>query len=173
MSLNEVDKSSSKEITLVTFILEDVSFGIDVLRAREVMYLDRYTAVPNTLDYMKGLLDLRGEIIPLVDGRMKFGLQENRYNEDTVVVIIEYSTQVVGIIVDAVSDVINISDDELEERMNFTDDYDHDYVQGVVRSDDKLVLVLDADKVFNEKELTSLGEEKIESDLESEEKNNV
>ena len=104
------EKSFTPINQYVTFQLRNETFGIEVMKVKEVLYITEVTEIPNTLPYMKGVIDLRGVIVPLVDTRVKFGLEQGPYGSDTVVLILEYSDQLIGLIADSVSDVVTISE---------------------------------------------------------------
>lgn len=137
----------------VTFSIKDELFGIDVRRAQEVMNLPKITRVPNTMSFMKGVIDLRGKIIPLIDMRVKFKIEEKVYDHKTVVIIIDVKNILCGIIVDSVSDVVNISLEEVQHTPHFASEIDKDSVFGIGKINGKLVMVLDVDRLLTDEEL--------------------
>jgi purine-binding chemotaxis protein CheW len=137
----------------VTFSIKDELFGIDVRRAQEVMNLPVITKVPNTMPFMKGVIDLRGKIIPLIDMRIKFKIEEKAYDQKTVIIIIDVKNIVCGIIVDSVSDVVDMSLDDVQHTPHFATDIDRDSVFGIGKIGEELVIVLDVDKLLTDEEL--------------------
>lgn len=152
------DKTDKKKY--VTFAIGEERFAIEVMRAKEVMYLLKITEVPNTMAYMRGVIDLRGLIVPLVDTRIKFKLKEKKYDDDTVIILVEFQDQLIGLIVDAVLDVLNISSEEIQDTTHFTVEIDQDYVDGIVKLEEELIIVLDVDNIFTDEELNRIQEDK-------------
>ncbi len=146
----------------VTFSIGSEIYGIEVMRAREVMYLGEITHVPNTLPYMKGVFDLRGTIVPLVDTRIKFKLDPRDYDLNTVIILIEYPGQLIGLIVDSVQDVMNITPDQIQDPAHFAEEGKGDYVKGITKIDGKLIIVLDVDRIFTKDELHNMSGNKDE-----------
>lgn len=137
----------------VTFSIKDELFGIDVRRAQEVMNIPPITKVPNTMPFMKGVIDLRGIIIPLIDMRIKFKIEEKAYDQKTVIIIIDVKKVICGIIVDSVSDVANMSINDVQHTPHFASEIDKDSVFGIGKLGEKLVIILDVDKILTDEEL--------------------
>lgn len=137
----------------VTFSVKDELYGIDVRRAQEVMNIPKITKVPNTMPFMKGVIDLRGKIIPLIDMRIKFKIEEKAYDQKTVIIIIDIKQVLCGVIVDSVSDVISMSINEVQHTPHFASEIDRDAVFGIGKHAEKLVIVLDVDQLLSDEEL--------------------
>ena len=137
----------------VTFSIKDELYGIDVRRAQEVMNLPQITKVPNTMPYMKGVIDLRGKIIPLIDMRIKFNIEEKVYDQKTVIIIIDVKKVICGVIVDSVSDVVNMSINDVQHTPHFASEIDKDSIFGIGKINEKLVIVLNVDKILSDEEL--------------------
>jgi purine-binding chemotaxis protein CheW len=137
----------------VTFAIADELYGIDVARAQEVLNLTSITRVPNTMSFMKGVIDLRGKIVPLVDMRIRFGIPERIYDHNTVIIIADVRGLICGLIVDSVCDVITMNLDEIQNTPHFASEIEKDSVTGIGRSGGKLVIVLDVDRVLTEEEI--------------------
>lgn len=144
------------QVKYVTFRIGDEIYGIDVMRAKEVMYLSAIAEVPDTCSYMKGVMDLRGTIIPLVDTRLKFHLPEREYDQDTVIIIVEFEDQIIGMIVDSVLDVAGIPTEEIQGTTHFSAEVEKDYIQGITKINDNLIMILDSDKIFTDEELNRI-----------------
>jgi len=163
-ALNQQTRQTSKGEDLnarqyVTFSIKDELFGIDVRRAQEVMNLPQITKVPNTMPFMKGVIDLRGRIIPLIDMRIKFKIEEKPYDQRTVIIIIDVKKVICGIIVDSVSDVINMSLNDVQQTPHFASEVEKDTVFGIGKNGEKLVIVLDVDRLLTDEELLLLKAE--------------
>ena len=140
----------------VTFAIADEFYGIDVIRAQEVLNLTSITKVPNTMSFMKGVIDLRGRIVPLIDMRIRFGIAERAYDRNTVIIIADIRSLICGLIVDSVCDVISMSFDDIQNTPHFASEIEKDSVTGIGRSGDKLVIVLDVDKLLSAEEVQQI-----------------
>ncbi len=145
--------SESKTEQYVTFSIKDELYGIDVRRTQEVMNLPQITKVPNTMPFMKGVIDLRGIFIPLIDLRIKFKIEEKGYDQKTVIIIIDVKKIPCGIIVDSVSDVVNIYLEEVQHTPHFAAEIEKDAVSGIGKIGERLVIVLDVDMLLTDEEL--------------------
>ncbi len=145
----------------VTFMIEDEVYGVDVQKVHEIIGMTRITKVPNSMIFMKGMIDLRGRVVPVVDMRLKFNMEEKEYNEMTVILIVEVMSKLIGMVVDTVSDVIGLKEEDIQETPHFSTKIDTDYIRGIGRSDDKLIIILDVDRILTSEEL-----EKIEAESE-------
>jgi len=137
----------------VTFTIADEFYGIDVARAQEVLNLTFITKVPNTMSFMKGVIDLRGRIVPLIDMRIRFGIPERAYDHNTVIIIADIRSLICGLIVDSVCDVITMDLDDIQNTPHFASEIEKDSVTGIGRSGGNLVIVLDVDKLLTAKEI--------------------
>lgn len=146
------------QVKYVTFRIGDEIYGIDVMQAKEVMYISTIAEVPDTHSYMRGVMDLRGTIIPLIDTRLKFHLPEREYDQDTVIIIVEFGDQIIGMIVDSVLDVAGIPTEEIQDTTHFSAEVEKDYIQGITKINEKLIMILDSDKIFTDEELNRIRE---------------
>lgn len=146
----------------LTFILDDEEYGVDILRVQEIKGWDSVTPLPNTPDFIKGVINLRGTIVPIIDLRQRFGLETTDYGKLTVVIVLKVITdskeRVMGIIVDAVSDVYNVSEEEMKPPPDFGKITSIDYVKGLAAVGEKMIIALDIDHL-----LTSSVYETIEN----------
>ncbi len=156
--VDEIKTDNINTRQYVTFVIGNVTYGIDVVRAKEVLNLMEYTKIPNAMPFMKGVIDLRGVIVPLIDMRIKFNIEEEYSDQDQVVIIIEIDGYTFGMIVDAVSDVTNLSSDEIYNTPHFSKDIDKDAIQGIGRVNGKLVVVMDVDKIFTDEEIHQINQ---------------
>ena len=151
-----VKKEDSLKRQYVTFSIGDEKFGIDVARAQEVLNLTTITKVPDTMKFMKGVIDLRGRIIPLIDMRLKFNIDERPYDKNTVIIIARIKRVLLGLIVDSVLDVISMTLEDIQDTPHFASEVGRDAVAGIGRTPKGLVIVLDADRLFSDDEIKSM-----------------
>lgn len=150
------NKAEVRNRQYVTFAIADEYYGIDVARAQEVLNLTTITKVPNTMSFMKGVIDLRGTIVPLIDMRIRFGITEREYDQNTVIIIADIRGLVCGLIVDSVYDVITMKLDDIQNTPHFASEIEKDSVIGIGRSGGKLVIVLEADKLLTAGEIQQI-----------------
>ena len=140
------------------FELDGEFYGIEIAKVREINGLMEITAVPQTPVFMKGLINLRGKVVPVVDLRLKFGLDESAYDKRTSIIVIEFKSihgQVqMGIIVDTVSEVITFSERQIETAPNFGARFKSEYIKGVAKLRDRVVIILDINLVLTDEDLT-------------------
>lgn len=136
----------------LTFILAGEEYGVDILRVQEIKGWDTVTPIPNTPEFIKGVINLRGTIVPIIDLRQRFGLDSIPYGPMTVVIMLKVITndaeRVMGVVVDAVSEVYNVADGEMQPTPDFGTVVSVDYVQGLATVDGKMVIVLDIDHLL-------------------------
>lgn len=137
-------------------------FAIGVLGVREIMGMQDVTAVPHTPVYVKGIINLRGKVVPVVDLRLKFGLPATDYTARTCIVVVNVAGEaggvLMGVIVDAVSEVVNIAGGEIENPPDFGEGVNIPYLIGIAKSKGKVKLLLNIEKVLTTSELTDLGQ---------------
>lgn len=143
----------------VTFLLNNETYGIGVLQVKEIVGIRSITAVPNSENYLKGVMNLRGTVVPVIDLRIKFGIPEKEYDSFTVILIIEMKDFFVGVIVDSVSDVM-AAPGQLQEVPNFNVSIDRDVIKGVFNKDNNLIIILNADIMLSIKDLETIAEMK-------------
>ncbi len=141
----------------LTFILAGEEYGIDILRVQEIKGWDTVTPIPNTPIYIKGVINLRGTIVPIIDLRERFGLEKLPYGPTTVVIVLkvvsEHRDRIMGIVVDAMSDVYNVTGEQLKPPPEFGSVIDTAFVKGLATVDGKMVILLDTDHLLNSGEL--------------------
>lgn len=151
---------TESEHEYLTFILDGEEFGVDILLVQEIRVLSKVTALPNKPDYIKGVINLRGVIIPIVDLRQRFEKQALNYNEQTVIIILRNQNSenpmVVGIVVDAVSEVYKFNQHSVREAPDFGTHIDSSFIQGLASNEDKLIILLDSQTLLNQEEFYHL-----------------
>lgn len=145
----------------LTFRVAEEEFGIRVLKVREIMGLQEITAVPQTPAHMKGVINLRGKVVPVIDLRLKFDLPAAEYSQRTCIIVTqvesESATVLVGIIVDGVSEVLNLTGSEIEDTPDFGDAMSGQYLLGMAKAKGKVKILLDIDKVLSLQDLHNLN----------------
>ncbi|MFZ3012586.1 MAG: chemotaxis protein CheW [Nitrospira sp.] len=136
----------------LTFNLGEELYGVDILRVQEIKGYTTVTKIPNTPPHIKGVLNLRGTIVPIVELRTKFGMPTIDYTAFTVIIVVVVREKVMGLVVDAVSDVLNIDKKDIQSPPQFGVKVDVSFLNGIGKSGDKLVALLDIDRMLSEGE---------------------
>ncbi|ODS23970.1 chemotaxis protein CheW [Candidatus Endobugula sertula] len=141
----------------LTFLLDNEEFGVDILCVQEIMVWSPVTELPGTPDYLKGVINLRGVIVPIVDMRQRFGADGVDYDATTVVIVLrakrENKSIVVGLVVDAVSDVYKVENHDVKQAPDFGTHINNQFLSGMATVDGKIVIILDAKKLLSVDEL--------------------
>jgi purine-binding chemotaxis protein CheW len=141
----------------LTFVMDEEEYGVDILSVQEIRGWEKTTKIPNSPHYLKGVINLRGTIVPIVDLRVKFNLASVEYTPITVVIVLKLAfdegDRTVGIVVDAVSDVYSIVEDEIRESPDVTNSANNSFIKGLANVNDKMVIILELDKLLDENEL--------------------
>jgi purine-binding chemotaxis protein CheW len=144
----------------LTFTLEKEEYGIGILKVKEIIGMMPITSVPRAPAYVKGVINLRGKVIPVLDLRKKFNMETIEYSERTCIIVIEIdsesSTVLIGIVVDAVSEVLNIREEEIEETPAFGAKLNTDYILGMAKMEGGVKILLNIDKVLSNEEISIL-----------------
>jgi purine-binding chemotaxis protein CheW len=136
----------------LTFNLGEELYGVDILRVQEIKGYTAVTKIPNTPSHIKGVLNLRGTIVPIVELRTKFGLPTIDYTAFTVIIVVVVRDKVMGLVVDAVSDVLNIDKKDIQSPPQFGGKVDVSFLNGIGKTGEKLVALLDIDRMLPEGE---------------------
>ena len=137
----------------LTFRLGEEEYGIDILKVQEIRGYDAITQIANSPDFIKGVVNLRGIIVPIIDMRIKFRLGTAEYDQFTVVIILNVSGRIMGIVVDGVSDVINLDSDQIRDAPEFGTAIDTEYIRGLGTVDDRMLILLDIEKLMGSREM--------------------
>ena len=153
----------------LTFILAGEEYGVDILRVQEIKGWDAVTQVPNTPEYVRGVINLRGTIVPIIDLRIRFSMEQLEYGPTTVVIVLKVNSddetsRIMGIVVDGVSDVYNVKNEDINAAPDFGEGVDSTFVKGLTTVDEKMVIILDIDHMLNSNELEKVN--KISGDEE-------
>jgi len=132
----------------LSFRLGAEEYGIDILRVQEIRAYEKATRIPNTPDFIKGVINLRGVIVPVIDLRLKFGLDKAEYDEVTVVVILNVADRTVGVVVDRVSDVLALSPCDIRPAPEFTATVENAFVRGLATLDERMLIIADIERLM-------------------------
>lgn len=145
----------------VTFLIDRETYGVPVEKVKEIIGMSNITHVPNMVEFMKGVINLRGMVVPVVDMRKKFYLKEREYDATTVIIIVEVKDKLIGMIVDSVSDVLDIPVENIQETPNFSTSIENEFISGIGRVADDMIILLDVDKIMTIEELEKIDHEKL------------
>lgn len=140
----------------LTFKLANEEYGVEILKVREINGIMHITAVPQMPAYMKGVINLRGKVIPVVDLRLKFGLEEIEYTEQTCIIVVDVGKEI-GIIVDTVSEVLNVSGENIEPPPAMGGSVDTSFILGMGKVNDTVKILLDVDRVLTTDEIVDIA----------------
>jgi purine-binding chemotaxis protein CheW len=151
---------ADREGKYLTFSMADEEYGIGILKIKEIIGMMSITTVPQTPEFVKGVINLRGKVIPVIDLRLRFGIASIDYTERTCIIVVEIEgsagTVQIGIVVDSVSEVLNIKGEDVEETPTFGAKLDTDYILGMAKMEGGVKILLDIDKVLSAEDLSVL-----------------
>ncbi|EHR42263.1 MULTISPECIES: chemotaxis protein CheW [Alishewanella] len=150
----QADKNQAADQVLqwVTFRLQEETYGINVMQVQEVLRYSEIAPVPGSPDYVLGIINLRGNVVTVIDTRARFGLPPAEVSDNTRVVIIEAEKQVIGILVDSVAEVVYLKQSEIDNAPNVGTDESARFIQGVANRDGQLLILVDLNKLLNDEE---------------------
>lgn len=144
----------------LTFSLAEEEYGVNILKVHEIKGWTPVTRIPNSPEYVRGVLNLRGTIVPIIDLRMRFNQAKVEYTPLTVVIVLSVATaagaRTIGIVVDSVSDVLNVASDDVKPTPNLGSKINTDFISGIAAVGSKMVMLLDSDKLLTSDELVQL-----------------
>lgn len=150
-------KSDDTLLQLVTFSIGEEEFGVDILRVQEIIRTMEITKVPRAQAFVEGVINLRGKVIPIIDLRRRFGLPGKPFDKNTRLIVIEMSGMIVGFVVDAVSQVLRIPASTVEVPPAVVAGVDSEYISGVGKLQDRLLILLDLDKLLSTEDIEALS----------------
>jgi len=172
-TINQVEGEDKHTSQYLTFVLGNETYGVDILRVQEIKGWTPVTAIPNTPSYIKGVLNLRGTIVPVIDLRTRFNLKNVEYTALTVIIVLtiqsEYRSHVAGVVVDSVSDVLNVIPEEIEPAPDLGEDINTDFITGLATTQKQITMLLDIDRMMSLEELTAIDSGQVEKNN----KNNI
>lgn len=157
MTKTEEGKKEQKELLqLVSFKIGDEEFGVDILSVQEINRMSQITKVPNTPEFIEGVINLRGRIIPVIDLRVKLGMIRKEHGKNTRIVVVELKEQTIGFIVDEVSEVLRIPKEITEAPPEMVGGVKSDYITSIGKLEDRLLILLDLEKILSASELNAI-----------------
>lgn len=157
MSTSGDSSSHDPVIQWVTFRLDNETYGINVMQVQEVLRVTEIAPVPGAPHFVLGIINLRGNVVTVIDTRTRFGLSVKEPDDETRIVIIEADKQVIGILVDSVAEVVELRASEMESTPNVGNDDTSKYIQGVASKNEQLLILVDLNKLLTEEEWADLG----------------
>ncbi len=151
-------KVSDDILQLVSFNIGTEEFGVDILKVQEINRMVEITRVPRSPDFVEGIINLRGKVIPIIDLRKRFNLQITDHDKNTRIVVVDIEGQTMGMIVDSVSEVLRIPATTIEPTPDVVTSVDSDYIRGVAKLDNRLLIYLDLAKILTGEEYKLLAE---------------
>lgn len=151
------EATMAEEIQLVVFSLGREEFAVEVTQVREIMRMEEITRMPKTPAYVEGIINLRGQIIAVIDLAKRLNLESAESSVETRIIVVETGEAKVGMIVDSVSEVLRVSAEAVEPSPTLATEVSAAYLQGVVKQDNRLIILLDLTKVLSVEEISSLG----------------
>jgi purine-binding chemotaxis protein CheW len=154
--------SRGREGKYLTFTLQDEEYGIGILEVKEIIGMMAVTPIPQTPEFLKGVINLRGKVIPVVDLRLKFGLEEADYDERTCIIVVEVRVDggitLLGTVVDAVNEVAQLKSEDIEDAPSFGRSAETSYILGMAKSGDKVKTLLDIARVLSQEDLQIISQ---------------
>ncbi len=154
----EMAKRDDELLQLVTFRIGDEEFGVDILKVQEIIRIIEIAKVPRAPEFVVGVINLRGKVIPILDLRLRFSLKPKKHDVSTRIIVIEMSGLIVGFVVDSVSEVLRIQASTVEPPPSVVAGLDSDYISGVGKLQDRLLILLDLDKLLSSEDLEQLAD---------------
>ena len=153
-------KESVRAGKYLTFKLGDEEYGLMIMKVKTIIGLMDITEVPRTPEYVRGVINLRGQIIPIVDMRLKFGMPETEDTRETTIIVVEIpkndSMEEIGVVVDAVSEVLDIPEAEIDDAPSFGGSFDEDFILGMAKTKKSVISLLNVDKILSTSEIVEL-----------------
>jgi len=143
---------------LVSFKLSDETYGIEITKIREIILVGQITRVPETPHYIKGLINLRSSVIPVIDLRARFSLSENELTQDSRIMVLNVGRRTIGIVVDSVNEVLRVSQEQISPAPPTVASLGNQYMTGLVRLEEQLLILLDVDRLFSDKATAAMDE---------------
>lgn len=163
-----MSETNTASTLFLTFRLGDELFALDVSQVREVLELEKITGVPNALEFMRGVINVRGSVVPVIDLRAKFGMEPTKRTVDTRIVVMELNLDgemtVLGALADSVHEVIDLQASTIEPPPRIGSRWRTKFIHGIGKKDEEFILLLDIDKVFSLEELISVQSHVVDSE---------
>lgn len=148
---NEISENTQTQSQFLTFALNNEVYGVDIMKVMEIKGWQETTPIPDSPGYMKGVIDLRGIVVPIFDLKSRFGLGETEIDSSKVVIVLTLGDKTIGILVDSVSDILSVSNDDIKSNPSAASDsqVESDYINGLISKDDSMIILLGVEKLFD------------------------
>ncbi|MDY0300371.1 MAG: chemotaxis protein CheW [Trichlorobacter sp.] len=154
--------SITETVQYLTFKLADEVFALDVAKVREILEYTSITKVPQTPEFMRGVINLRGSVVPVIDLRLKFGMAPTEQTINTCIIVVEVTldgdTTVLGALADSVQEVVEMEPEQIEPAPHIGTRLNTEFIKGMGKHDDNFIIILDIDRVFSEQEIIAVAE---------------
>ncbi len=157
MDLYKTEESAAASIQVVSFAVGKEKYGVHIGQVQEIIRMTELTRLPQTEEYVKGIINLRGNIIPIIDMRSKFSMEELEYSELTRVIVVNMAEKLVGMVVDSVAKVIELPEKNIEEAPRILHGISKEYIDGIGKMDNDMIIILKIDKVLSTAEIEMLS----------------
>ena len=152
--LEEIEDVDTQKDKYLTFHIGEEDYAISISHVTEIIGMLKITEVPQTPDYIKGVINLRGKVIPVMDIRLRFGMPARDYDERTCVIVVHFKENIVGLVVDTVSEVLDIPEDDVENSQNFNQSTDNNFICGMGKINEQIKMIIDVNALlFRDDEL--------------------
>lgn len=154
---SETDLDSKVATQIVSFRLANEEYGVNIMQVQEIILQGQITKMPEVPDYICGLINLRGHVIPIIDLRRRFGLPAQESDEHTRIIVVNVGDKTIGMVVDAVNEVLRITSDQIEPPPSSIAGIDHSYITGLVKFEKKLLVLLSIENILSQEEQNKLA----------------
>ncbi|MCC8194106.1 MAG: chemotaxis protein CheW [Deltaproteobacteria bacterium] len=154
--MEQTQRKDDELLQLVTFSIGEEEFGVDILKVQEIIRTMEITKVPRAQDFVEGVINLRGKVIPIIDLRRRFGFSSKEHDKHTRIIVIEINNMIVGFVVDSVSEVLRIPAATVEPPPPVVAGVESEYISGVGKLEDRLLILLDLDKLLSGEDMEAL-----------------
>ena len=149
-------EQSTRAGKYLTFALADEEYGLEILKVREIISMSEITSVPKTPQYVKGVINLRGKVIPVIDLRLKFEMEEAPYTDETCIIVVNVNGVEMGIIVDHVSEVLDIAGGDIEDAPEFGASVNIDFILGMGKAEGRVTILLDISRAISAEDIAAM-----------------
>ena len=160
-TVDQIKNEAQEIIQLVSFRLGDEEYGVDILNVQEIIKMMEITRVPNSPDFVEGVINLRGKVLPVIDLRKRLGLPKKEHDKATRIIVVEMDKKIVGFIVDSVSEVLRIPSSALEAPPQMSNGVGEEFISAVGKLNDKLLILLDLKRILSVEEKKKLEMEEF------------
>ena len=150
--------SDQESQEFLVFTLGNEQYGVDILKVQEIRAYENITAIANTPDFIKGVTNLRGVIVPIVDLRIKFSLEHAEHDDQVVIIVVDVGTQVIGLVVDTVCDVMTLTADQIKPAPTFGTSLSSNYIKGLGSLDEQMIVLMDIEALLTGQEMALVAQ---------------